>query len=118
MAIKEITAYVNHSTEDFGLPNTGTRTHIPQFFLLRKWPVDESADSSRHFHPYSSEASLAAAVELEDKDMERWTSSSAEEGIAAEVTPETEEVRMQKGLPGMGSLTKKKRLINPTVLGV
>ena len=91
MAIKEITAFINHSTEDFGLSSTDTKAHVPQFFMLRKWPVDESADSSRHFHPYSSEASLAAAVELEDKDMERWTSSSAEEGMAAEATPENGE---------------------------
>ena len=91
MAIKEITAFINHSTEDFGLSSTDTKAHVPQFFMLRKWPVDEPTGSSRHFHPCSAEASLTTAVEPKDEDMERWTSSSAEEGMDAEATPETDQ---------------------------
>ena len=53
--------------------------------------------------------------------MERWTSSSAEEGMAAEATPENGEGAGEERPIWMGSLTKKKMLINLTqtsVLGV
>ena len=87
MAIKEITPYADYSTEDLERSNPGTKIHVPQFFLLRKWPTGESADSSRHFHPYSPEAPLAAATECEDKDMEKWTPSSADGEMAGDATP-------------------------------
>ena len=56
MAVKEMARFSKYSTEDFGLNPTDTDAHVPQFFMLKKWPKDAPA-ATRHqiFHPYSAE---------------------------------------------------------------
>ena len=74
MAIKEITTFINHSTEDFWSIVHSHKGSCSAIFMLRKWPVDEPTGSSRHFYPRSAETSSTAAAEPKDEDMERWTS--------------------------------------------
>ena len=56
MAVKEMTRFSKYSTEDFGLNPTDTDAHVPQFFMLKKWPKDSPAATKHQiFHPYSAE---------------------------------------------------------------
>ena len=121
MAVKEMTNFTKYSAEDFGLSSTDTDAHVPQFFMLRKWPADEPTDS-RQFHPRSVEGAAkdkarqkakkqrsrqmkaaakakakaeAAAAEAAEAvaaaaDLHA-TSSSEEEGMDIEATPEVAE---------------------------
>ena len=54
MAVKEMTNFTKYSAEDFGLSSTDTDAHVPQFFMLKKWPADEPT-GSRQFHPRSAD---------------------------------------------------------------
>ena len=55
MAVKEMTRFSKYSTEDFGLNPTDTDAHVPQFFMLKKWPKDSPAVTKHQiFHPYSA----------------------------------------------------------------
>ena len=56
MAVKEMTRFSKYSTEDFGLNPTDTDAHVPQFFMLKKWPKDSPAVTKHQiFHPYSAQ---------------------------------------------------------------
>ena len=110
MAVKEMTNFTKYSTEDFGLSSTDTDAHVPQFFMLRKWPADEPTDS-RQFHPRSAEgaakdkarqkvkkqrsrqmkAAAKAKAKAEAAAAEAAASSPEEESMDIEATPEVAE---------------------------
>ena len=109
MAVKEITNFTKYSTEEFGLSSTDTDAHVPQFFMLRKWPADEPTDS-RQFHPRSAEGAakdkarqkvkkqrsrqMKAAAKAKAKAeaaAAEAASPSEEEGMDIEATPEVAE---------------------------
>ena len=55
MAVKEMSTFTKFTVEDLGLRSTDTDAHVPQFFMLKKWPATQPANS-RAFHTKSTEA--------------------------------------------------------------
>ena len=55
MAVKEMSTFAKFTVEDLGLKSTGADAHVPQFFLIKKWPATLPANN-RAFHPKSDEA--------------------------------------------------------------
>merc|ERR1739836_274993 len=100
-----MTKFTTYSTEDFGLNPTDTDAHVPQFFMLKKWPADEPT-GSRQSHPRSAagkakdrtkhkskkqrsrQAKAKATAQAKTAAAAAAASAEAEESMELEATPE------------------------------
>ena len=86
MAVKELTRFAQYSAEDFGLRPTDTDAHVPQFFMLKKWPKDSPAATKHQiFHPYSAQG--------QDKKKERQKQKKKKSRRAKAIARQQEQMK-------------------------